>query len=90
MFIFYKIYILFIFVASLFQKTLLSNPLRGILDVNRLISPNYTDLFRNFRIILTTEKIVYVLNTVIPTPEEGANEDEIAHYMKYIDDSTLT
>ena len=68
---------------------LLSNPLRGILDVNRLTSPNYTDWLCNLRIVLTAEKIVYVLDTVKPTLEEGASEDEIAHYVKYIDDSTL-
>ena len=67
----------------------LSNPLRGILDVNRLTGPNYTDWLRNLRIVLTTEKIVYVLDTVMPTAEEGASEDEIARYVKYIDDSTL-
>ena len=49
----------------------LSNPLRGILDVNRLTGPNYTDWLRNLRIVLTAEKIVYVLDTVMPTPEEG-------------------
>ena len=48
----------------------LSNPLRGILDVNRLTGPNYTDWLRNLRIVLTAEKIVYVLDTVMPTPEE--------------------
>ena len=68
----------------------LLNPLRGILDVNRLTSPNYTDWLRNLRIILTVEKITYVLDTVMPMPEEGASEDEIARYMKYIDNSTLT
>ena len=67
----------------------LSNPLRGILDVNRLTGPNYTDWLRNLRIVLTADKIVYVLDTVIPTPEEGASEDEIARYVKYINDSTL-
>ena len=68
---------------------LLSNPLRGILDVNRLTGPNYTDWLRNLRIVLTAEKIVYVLDTVMPMPEEGASDDEIARYVKYIDDSTL-
>ena len=68
----------------------LLNPLCGILDVNRLTGPNYTDWLCNLRIVLTAEKIVYVLDTVMPTPEEVANEDEIARYVKYIDDSTLT
>ena len=67
----------------------LSNPLRGILDVNLLTGPNYMYWFHNLRIVLTAEKIVYILDTVMPTPEEGASEDEIARYVKYIDDSTL-
>ena len=67
----------------------LSNPLRGILDVNRLTGLNYTDWLRNLRIVLMMEKIVYVIDTVMLTPEEGVSEDEIARYMKYIDDSTL-
>ena len=62
----------------------LSNPLRGILDVKRLTGPNYTDWLRNLRIVLTVEKIMYVLDTMMPTPEEGASENEIARYMKYI------
>ena len=57
----------------------LSNPLRGILDVNRLTGPNYTDWLRNLRIVLTAEKIVYVLDTVMPTPEEGASEDAVSY-----------
>ena len=67
----------------------LSNPLRGILAVNRLIDPNYMDWLCNLRLILTAEKIMYVLDIVMPTPEEGASEDEIARYVEYIDDSTL-
>ena len=47
------------------------------------------DWLRNLRIILTVEKIAYVLDTVMPTPEKWASEDEIAFYVKYIDDSTL-
>ncbi|XP_065007852.1 uncharacterized protein LOC135638595 [Musa acuminata AAA Group] len=35
------------------------------------------------------EKIAYVHNIEMPTPEEGVSEDEITHYVKYIDDSTL-
>ena len=68
---------------------LLSNLLRDILDVNHLIGPNYTNLLYNLIIILMVGKIVYVLDIVLPMPEEGASEDEIAHYINYIDDSTL-
>ena len=67
----------------------LSNPLYKILDVNHLTSPNYINWLHKLRIILTTEKLMYVLNIVMPTLEEGASEVEIARYMKYIDDSTL-
>ena len=35
------------------------------------------------------EKITYVLDTVMPMPEEGTSKDEIACYVKDIDDSTL-
>ncbi|RRT35584.1 hypothetical protein B296_00048541 [Ensete ventricosum] len=58
----------------------LTNPLHCILDANRLTGLNYTDWLRNLRIVLTTEKITYVLDTIVPTPEEGASEDEIARY----------
>ena len=40
-------------------------------------------------IVLMAKKITYVLDTVMPMPEEGASKDEIAHYVKYIYDSTL-
>ena len=68
---------------------LLSNPLRGILDVNHLTGSNYTNWLNNLRIILTTKKIMYVLDTVMPMCKKGASEDEITRYVKYIDDSTL-
>ena len=66
-----------------------SNPLHGIVDVNRLTSPNYMDWLCSLRIVLMVEKITYVLDTVMPMLEVGASEDEITHYMKYIDDSTF-
>ena len=43
----------------------------------------------NLRIILMVEKIMYVLDIMMFTPEEGVSEDEIAHHVKYIDDSIL-
>ena len=79
----------FIFAICLFSKISLSNLIRGILDVNRLIGPNYMNWIRNLRIILTIEKIAYVLDIVISTPNKGVSYDKIVCYMKYIDDSTL-
>lgn len=66
-----------------------TNPLHGILDVNRPTSPNYTDWFRNLRIILMALKIAYVLDVIMPKPEEGASEKKIASYKKYVDDFTI-
>ena len=40
--------------------------LRGILDANKLTGPNYIDWLRNLRIILTQEKVSYILD--IPAP----------------------
>ena len=35
------------------------------------------------------EKSTYTLDTMMPTPEEGASKDEIACYVRYLNDSTL-
>ena len=40
---------------------LTTNPLRRIMDANRLISPNFTDWLRNIKILLKSEHIAYVL-----------------------------
>ena len=42
------------------------NPLAKILDDNRLTEPNYVDWKRNLIIVLTADKIVYVLNAEPP------------------------
>ena len=74
--------------SSICQKHVTFKSLSGILDVNCLTSPNYMDWLRNLRIVFMVEKIAYVLNIVMPTPEEGASKDEITCYVKYINDST--
>ncbi|RWW37205.1 hypothetical protein BHE74_00057721 [Ensete ventricosum] len=58
----------------------LTNPLRDILDANRLTGPNYTDKLRILRIVLAKDKIIYVLNMIVPTLEERISEDEIARF----------
>ena len=63
----------------------LSNPLHDILDVNYLTGLNYTDWLYNLRILLIVKKTAYILNIMMPIPEKGASEDEITHYIKYID-----
>ena len=63
------------------SKSLIS--LRSILDANKLTGPNYTDWLRNLRIVLTAEKIFYVLNSPVPeTVPETASEEEIATIVK--------
>ena len=55
--------------------------LRGILDANKLTGPNYIDLLRNLRIILTQEKVSYILDTLAPVSlGEDAFEEERATY----------
>ena len=55
-----------------------SNPLARILETNRLISTNYKDWLKNFRIILASEKLSYVLDqepivlSNCPTTEQRA------------------
>ncbi|XP_061355032.1 uncharacterized protein LOC133299582 [Gastrolobium bilobum] len=46
--------------------------LRSILDNNKLTGPNFTDWYRNVKIVLRYEKISYVLDSSIPVaPAEG-------------------
>ena len=55
--------------------------LRGILDANKLIRPNYVDWLRNLRIILTQKKVSYILD--IPASDslgEDAFEEERVTY----------
>ena len=39
-----------------------SNPLARILETNHLIGNNYKDWLRNFRIVLTLEKLSHILD----------------------------
>ena len=39
-----------------------SNPLARILEINHLIDTNYKDWLRNLKIILTSEKLSYILD----------------------------
>ena len=55
--------------------------LRGILDANKLIGPNYVDWLRNLRIIFTQEKVSYILDTLAPDSLwKDAFEEERAKY----------
>ena len=61
---------------------------RGILDANKLIGLNYVDWLRNLRIILTQEKVSYILDSPNLDPiEEDASEEERATYRMWQNDS---
>ena len=57
--------------------------LRGILDVNKLTGPKYVDLLRNLRIVLTQEKVSYILDTpaVDSLGEDAFEEDRVTYKM---------
>ena len=67
----------------------LTNPLRGIMDVNRLTGPNFTDWLRNLKILLKFERIAYVLEgDDLVEPTSNASKDEIWEYIKWQEYST--
>ena len=41
------------------------------------------------RIVLTTEKITYVLEEIVLEPSEGTSEEDVLQYKKYKNDATL-
>ena len=45
-----------------------SNPLAIILDQNRLTGLNFIDWIRNVKVVLASEKILYVLEQSLPGP----------------------
>ena len=51
----------------------LSNPLLGILDANKLTSPNFTDWYQDLRFVLTAKKIAYVLEEIVLEPSKAAS-----------------
>ena len=62
--------------------------LRGILDANKLISPNYVDWLRNLRIVLTQEKLFYILDSSDPELiGEDASEEEKVMLNMWLNDS---
>ena len=51
--------------------------IRSLLDVNKLVGKNYEEWLCNVRIVLTAEKITYVLDTVLHVPPDDASEEDI-------------
>ena len=65
-----------------------SNPLRGIIDVNKLTGLNFTDWLRNLKIVLRCEKLAYVLDVDdLKEPTANASEEEVVLYQAWKEDS---
>ena len=64
-----------------------SNPLSIILDNNRLTGPNFIDWLRNLKVVLASEKILYVLEQSLPGPLlENASQEEQVTLKQWKDD----
>ena len=62
--------------------------LRSILDTNKLTGTNYVDWLRNLKIVLSQEKLSYILDTLDIEPVgEDATEEEKATYRMWQNDS---
>ena len=59
---------------TILMASLLS--LRDVLNTNKLIGPNYIDWLKNLRIVLTQEKVFYILDTLTP---DSLGEDAKGH-----------
>ncbi|XP_073037998.1 uncharacterized protein [Primulina eburnea] len=62
------------------------NPLSIIIDQNKLTGPNYNDWFQNFKIVMNSERIVYVLDKKPPKEAlSNVSEIELAKLEKWYD-----
>ena len=62
--------------------------LRSILDTNKLTGPNYMDWLRNLKIVLSSEKLSYILDTPGLNPlGDDATEEDMATYKMWQNDS---
>ena len=64
---------------------------RGILDANKLTDPNYVDWLRNLRIVLTQEKLSYILDSLNHEliREDAFEEKKATHNMWLNDNMTV-
>ena len=62
--------------------------LRSILDSNKLTGPNYVDWLRNLKIVLSSERLSYVIDTPSLEPlGEDASEEEKTTYKMWQNDT---
>ena len=61
-----------------------TSPLHGILDVNRLTGPNFTNWIMNIKILLKSKCIAYILEGDGPLePVSDVSKDEVWEYQKW-------
>ena len=61
--------------------------LQSILDTNKLTGPNYMDWLRNLKIVLSSEKLSYILDTPSLNPlGDDATEEDMATYKMWQND----
>ena len=63
-----------------------SNPLVRILETNRLVGLNFKDWLRNFKIVLSYEKLSYVLDQEPPVLPDHPNARQTTAYEKWMED----
>ena len=64
--------------------------LRSILDAHKLTGPNFADWLQNLRIVLTSEKLDYVLNSLLSkAPVEDALFEEHREYQTWMDEANV-
>ena len=63
----------------------------SILDANKLTKPNYVDWLRNLKIVLSQEKLSYILDTLTlePLGEDASQEDKTIYMMWQNDSLTI-
>ena len=60
--------------------------LRSILESNKLSGPNFPDWVRNLRIVLRSEKALFILDEVAPeVPPVDAPNEVLVNYNRYRD-----
>ncbi|KZV29095.1 hypothetical protein F511_06590 [Dorcoceras hygrometricum] len=65
----------------------IKNPLAAILDSNKFTGLNYQDWLRNLKIVLASEKLLYMLEKTPPKEAPAdASPEELAKLDKWWDD----
>ncbi|XP_070055296.1 uncharacterized protein [Nicotiana tomentosiformis] len=64
--------------------------LRGILETNKLVRPNFDDWYKNLRIVLMHEKLIDMIEKPAKEVPDEADDDAIKIYQKYLEECLTT